>query len=62
MVNFKVTIAIIFILIWIVDIKSQKINSIKIYDQNKLVNNVKANGNNPKKIINDLVTSSIEEG
>ena len=60
--NFKITIAIIFILIWRVDIKSQKINSIKIYDQNKLVNNVKANSNNPKKIINDLVISSIEEG
>ena len=60
--NFKVTIAIIFIIIWSVDIKSQKINSIKIYDQNKLVNNVKANSNNPKKIINDLVISSIEEG
>ena len=60
--NFKITIAIIFILIWRVDIKSQKINSIKIYDQNKLVNNVKANSKNPKKIINDLVISSIEEG
>ena len=62
MVNFKVTIAIIFIIIWSVDFKSQKINTIKIYDQNKLVNNVKSNSNNPKKIINDLITSSIEEG
>ena len=60
--NFKVSIAIIFILILSIDIKSQKINSIKIYDQNKLMNNVNTNSNNPKKIINDLVTSSIEEG
>lgn len=60
--NFKVSIAIIFILILSIDIKSQKINSIKIYDQNKLVNNMNTNSNNPKKIINDLVTSSIQEG
>lgn len=62
MVNLKNIILTFLILVWVVIINGQKINSIKIYDQNKLINSVKVNSNNTKKLIKDIVISSIEEG
>ena len=62
MVNLKNIILTFLILVWVVIINGQKINSIKIYDQNKLINSVKVNSNNTKTLIKDIVISSIEEG
>ena len=62
MVNFKNIILTFLILVCIVIINGQKINSIKIYDHNKLINSIKVNSNNTKTLIKDIVISSIEEG
>ena len=62
MVNFKNIILTFLILVCVVIINGQKINSIKIYDQNKLINSIKVNSNNTKTLIKDIVISSIEEG
>lgn len=60
--NLKNIILTFLILVWVVIINGQKINSIKIYNQNKLINSIKVNSNNTKTLIKDIVISSIEEG